>query len=69
MQLAKYYHTNHTHSQVIRKPNTPSFLEQASSNQQEDELIIQFTEFNNVANNISVQLLHVLSYSYFIHPG
>jgi len=42
-------------------PNNLSFLEQASSNQQEDELIIQFTKFNNVANNISVQLLHVFS--------
>jgi len=40
-------------------PNTLSFREQASSNQQEDELIIQFTKFNNTANNISVQLLHV----------
>ena len=42
-------------------PNTLSFLEQATSNQQEDELIIQFTKFNNVANNIRVQLLHVFS--------
>jgi hypothetical protein len=61
VQLAKYYRKNHIPSWVIRMPNTLSFLEQASSNQQEDELIIQFTKCNNTANNTSVQLLHVFS--------
>jgi hypothetical protein len=40
-------------------PNTLSFWEQASNNQQEDKLIIQFTKFNNTANNVSVQLWYV----------